>query len=219
MPMKQDFTKYQAGDPPEARDLKEEVIVSPDTQRPSRLPPGQVRTRKWPILHYGKVPNIPLDEWRLEVTGLVERPLTLNWTDWLTLPRVRVFADFHCVTRWSRLGNVWEGVAARELLSRAGPMPAARFIIAHAYDDPWTTNLSMEDFGAPDVLLADKHDGATLSADHGGPVRLMVPRLYAWKSAKWIHRLELVAQDQPGYWERAGYHHRGDPWSEERYGW
>src|SRR5207245_258978 len=141
----------------------------------------------------------------------------LTWDEFQALPRVRVFADFHCVTRWSRLGNLWEGVSIRTLLNPAVLLPQARFVVATGYDDGWTTNLPLADFLQDDVLLADRHDGEPLSSEHGGPVRLVVPRLYAWKSAKWIKGLTLLAEDQPGLWEQMGYHDRGDPWLEERF--
>jgi DMSO/TMAO reductase YedYZ molybdopterin-dependent catalytic subunit len=153
----------------------------------------------------------------LEVAGLVEEPLTFDWTAFQQLPRIRVFGDFHCVERWSRLGNLWEGVAAQELARRARPLPEARFVIVHACDGEWSTNLPLEYFLAEDTLVADTHDGEPLSDEHGGPARLVVPRLYAWKSAKWIRRIEFVAEDRSGYWERLGYHRRGDPWREERF--
>jgi DMSO/TMAO reductase YedYZ molybdopterin-dependent catalytic subunit len=210
--------KYQSGEPLRASDQPAGVIVSPDTRRTNRVPPGQSRTRKWPVLDAFGTPQIPQERWRLQVFGLVARPLVLTLDEFRALPRVKVYADFHCVTRWSRLGNVWEGVATRELLNRAEVRPAAQFVICHAYDNGWTTNLPLADFLADDALLADMHDGEPISPDHGGPVRGMVPRLYAWKSAKWIYGIELVASDQAGYWERAGYHMRGDPWAEERFG-
>lgn len=210
--------KYQRGGPPTPDGLGPDVIISPDVLRDSRIPPGQSRTRKWPVLDATGTPPVPLDAWRLEVFGLVERPLAFTLEEFRRLPRVKVFADFHCVTRWSRLGNLWEGVATRELLDRAGVQPAARFVILHAYDQGWTTNLPLADFVVDDALLADMHDGRPLSADHGGPVRAMVPRLYAWKSAKWIKGIELSGVDRPGYWERGGYHNHGDPWQEERFG-
>jgi DMSO/TMAO reductase YedYZ molybdopterin-dependent catalytic subunit len=214
-----DEHKYQPGDAPRPEDVGGEVIISPDTRRENRIPPGQSRTRKWPVLHATTVPHVPREAWSLEVAGLVEQPLRLNWAEFQELPRVRVFADFHCVTRWSRLGNLWEGVSVREILGRARPLPQARYAIAHGYDGGWTTNMPLADCLAEDALLADLHDGEPLDPDHGGPVRLIVPRLYAWKSAKWIRGLELTAEDQPGYWERGGYHNHGDPWSEERFGW
>ena len=204
--------KYQSGTPPGPADVDPAVIVSSDTRRANRIPPGQSRTRKWPVLHATDVAHVPQDRWTLEIGGLVERPLAFTWDEFQALPRVKVFSDFHCVTRWSRLGNLWEGVAVRELLGRAGIRPEARFVVATAYDGGWTTNLPLADFDVEDALFADLHDGEPLSADHGGPVRLVVPRLYAWKSAKWVRRIDLVASDAPGYWEQAGYHNHGDPW-------
>jgi DMSO/TMAO reductase YedYZ molybdopterin-dependent catalytic subunit len=209
---------YQAGEPPRADEVQAGVLISPDTRRAVRLPPGQSRTRKWPVLHAGSVPVISPSAWKLEIAGLVERPLLLTWDEFRALPRVQVFSDFHCVTRWSRLGNLWEGVSVRELMRRTGVLPTARFVVATGYDNGWTTNLPLADFLADDVLVADMHDGRPIVPDHGGPVRLVVPRLYAWKSAKWLRRIELVADDSPGYWERAGYHNHGDPWTEERFG-
>lgn len=213
----QDDPKYQTGEAPALDQAPDDVIVSPDTWRADRIPPGQSRTRKWPILHAGTVPAIDRNRWQLEVFGLVQRPLRFTWAEFRALPRIKVFADFHCVTQWSRLGNLWEGVSARHLMELAGVRPEARSVIPGGYDDGWTTNLPLEDLLADDVLLADTHDGAPLDADHGGPVRLMVPRLYAWKSAKWLKSLELVAEDRPGYWERGGYHMYGDPWTEQRF--
>jgi DMSO/TMAO reductase YedYZ molybdopterin-dependent catalytic subunit len=209
--------KYQSGDPPAPSGLPDDVIISPDTQRGQRIPPGQARTRKWPVLHYGSVAHVAREDWRLEIFGLVETPLMLTWEEFQDLPRVKVFSDFHCVTRWSRLGNLWEGVSTRTVLERAGVRPEARFALPTGYDQGWTTNLPLADFLAADALFADRHDGEPIAADHGGPVRLVVPRLYAWKSAKWVRGVELSAVDRPGLWEQGGYHDRGDPWSEERF--
>ncbi|REJ88131.1 MAG: sulfite oxidase-like oxidoreductase [Planctomycetota bacterium] len=207
-----DDPKYQPGEPLAPGDAPPGAIISPDTHRKNRIPPGQARTRKWPVLHYGSVPQITLEDWRLEVGGLVETPLSFTWEEFRALPRVQVFSDFHCVTRWSRLGNVWEGVSTREILGRAGVKPEARFALPLGYDNGWTTNLPLEYFTAEDALFADTHDGEPISADHGGPVRLIIPQLYAWKSAKWVKAVELVAEDRPGLWEQGGYHDRGDPW-------
>jgi DMSO/TMAO reductase YedYZ molybdopterin-dependent catalytic subunit len=209
--------KYQSGNPLTPADMPPGVIISPDTRRERRIPPGQARTRKWPVLHYGSVPQVPTETWRLEISGLVERPLAFTWSEFRALPRVRVFADFHCVTRWSRLGNVWEGVSTREIMNRAGVRPEVRFALPLGYDGGWTTNLPLEYFLTADALFADIHDGQPLDPDHGGPVRLIVPQLYAWKSAKWIKGVELSANDKSGYWEQGGYHDRGDPWTEERF--
>jgi DMSO/TMAO reductase YedYZ molybdopterin-dependent catalytic subunit len=213
----EDKIKYQSGEPRGPSDLKPSVIISPDTLRPLRVPPGQARTRKWPVLQWSHVPRISTSQWTLDVRGLVRQPFQINWQQLLELPQTQVFADFHCVTRWSRLGNVWEGVSTRELLDRAGVQSTANFVILHGYDDGFTTNLPLGDFLADDALVAHRHDEQALSPDHGGPVRAIVPRLYAWKSAKWLKAIELVSADQPGYWECAGYHHHGDPWAEERF--
>jgi DMSO/TMAO reductase YedYZ molybdopterin-dependent catalytic subunit len=195
------------------------IIVSPDTHRKDRLPPRQSRTLKWPVLDAHGAPRIDHDTWRFSLEGLVRKPVSWTWAEFCALPRVKVFADFHCVTRWSRLGNVWEGVSTRELVDRAGGASTkARFVLAYGYDYGWSTNLPLADFLSEDALVAITHDGEPLSADHGGPARLIVPQLYAWKSAKWVAGVELRADDQPGYWERGGYHMHGDPWKEERFG-
>lgn len=210
--------KYQPGDPLTAEGAPPGAIVSPDVLRAERIPPGQSRTRKWPVLDASGTPRVDLATWELRIFGLVDRPLTLSLAQFQALPRVKVLADFHCVTRWSRLGNIWEGVSTRELLERAGMQAQARYVLCHGYDNGWTTNLPLADFLAKDALLADLHDGEPISADHGGPVRGMVPQLYAWKSAKWIRGIELIDFDRPGYWERGGYHMHGNPWTEERFG-
>ncbi|MCA9040934.1 MAG: sulfite oxidase-like oxidoreductase [Planctomycetaceae bacterium] len=210
--------KYQSGEPPVPEDVLDDgIIISEDTRRANRIPPNQVRTRKWPVLQAGVIPVIEPADWSLEVFGLVEHPFKLNWAEYRELPRVKVFSDFHCVTRWSRLGNLWEGVSTSEIARRAGLKPEAKFVIAHAFDEGWSTNLPLDEFLSPDSLLCDLHEGAPLSADHGGPVRLVVPLLYAWKSAKWLKGIEFVSEDRPGHWEGVGYHHHGDPWKEERF--
>lgn len=200
--------------------LPADVVVSPDTRRLQRVPPGQSRTRKWPILDASGPPRIDPSQWRFHLGGMVHQPMEWNRDEFFRLPRVRVFADFHCVTRWSRLGNLWEGVSTRELVARAGgARPEARYVLVNGYDGGWTTNLPLDDFLAEDALVALLHDGEPISAEHGGPARLIVPRLYAWKSAKWVAGVELREQDEAGFWEANGYHMRGDPWAEERYGW
>jgi DMSO/TMAO reductase YedYZ molybdopterin-dependent catalytic subunit len=199
--------------------LAGDTIVSPDTHREARLPPGQSRTRKWPVLDASGPPDIDIGRWLLRVGGLVARPVEWSWDEFAALPRVGVFADFHCVTRWSRLGNLWEGVQTSDLLERAGgALPGARFVLAYGYDRGWTTNLPLEHFLAGDCLVAVSHDGEPLAPEHGGPARLVVPQLYAWKSAKWLAGIELLAEDRPGFWESNGYHMRGDPWAQERFG-
>jgi DMSO/TMAO reductase YedYZ molybdopterin-dependent catalytic subunit len=214
-----DRMKTQAGDAPSPDDLPANIIVSADTRRANRIPPGQSRTKKWPVLDAGGPPQIDLAAWRFRIAGLVGKEVEWNWDDFVKLPRVRVFSDFHCVTRWSRLGNLWEGVSARELFRQAGgALPDARFATVYGYDGGWTANLPLEHLLAEDALVAILHDGEPISTDHGGPARLIVPRLYAWKSAKWVAGIELMAEDRPGFWESNGYHMRGDPWSEERFG-
>ena len=188
--------------------------VSP--KREPRLPPGQIVTEKWPVLQYGTVPKVDLSRWDLRVYGLVERPLAWSWQEFRSLPRVRVRSDIHCVTRWSRFDNLWEGVSVREVLRRAGVKPEARFGILHA-ERGFTANLPVAELDQDDVLFADTHDGKDLTPEHGWPLRLVVPRRYFWKSAKWVRALEIVADDRPGFWERNGYHNEADPWKEERF--
>jgi len=196
------------------------VIVSPDTRRANRVPPGQKSTAKWPVLDASGPPRIDLANWHFRLGGLVNNPIEFNWNEFEKLPRVKVFSDFHCVTRWSRLGNLWEGVSTRELIARAGGVkPGAQFALAHGYDGGWTTNMPLDDFLAEDALVALTHDGEPLTEEHGGPARLIVPQLYAWKSAKWISGIDILERDRAGFWERNGYHMHGDPWTEERHGW
>jgi DMSO/TMAO reductase YedYZ molybdopterin-dependent catalytic subunit len=182
-----------------------------------RLPPGQIVTRKWPVLHYGTVPAFDAATWRFRMSGLVERPIELTWSELLALPRQETLCDIHCVTRWSRYDNVFEGVPVRTLLERAGVRPEARIALVHG-EHGYTTNLPLEDLDRPENLLALSHNGEPLHPEHGGPVRLLVPHLYFWKSAKWVRGFELLEEDYPGFWEQNGYHMRGDPWGEERYG-
>jgi DMSO/TMAO reductase YedYZ molybdopterin-dependent catalytic subunit len=182
-----------------------------------RLPPGQIITRKWPVLHFGTVPAVDLAAWRFEVYGAVEQPVSLSWAELQALPRQRTLCDIHCVTRWSRYDNAFEGVPVREILVRARPRASAGFVLVHA-ENGFTTNLPLADLDRPANLLATTHDGEPLPREHGGPVRLLVPHLYFWKSAKWVRGFELLEEDYPGFWEQNGYHMRGDPWAEERYG-
>jgi DMSO/TMAO reductase YedYZ molybdopterin-dependent catalytic subunit len=191
-------------------------IVSPDTHRSERLPPDQVVARKWPVLHAGPTPDFDREKWRFRVYGLVEQEWRCGYDEFTALPRVQVFADMHCVTKWSKLGNTWEGVSTREVLAKVKPKPEATHVMVWcAYG--FTTNLSLDDFLGEDCLFAWKHNGVDLEPDHGWPLRLVVPRLYAWKSAKWVKGLELMAGDKAGFWEEGGYHMRGDPWAEERF--
>jgi DMSO/TMAO reductase YedYZ molybdopterin-dependent catalytic subunit len=191
-------------------------IISPDTQRQNRLPPGQRLTEKWPVLHYGSVPHTDAAKWTFTITGLVEKERVLGYEEFAGLPRVEVFSDIHCVTTWSRYDNLWEGVSTGAMIDIAGIRPEAKHVLVRG-EGGFTTNLPLEDFLQSDALFALKHDGKPLTPEHGGPVRLVVPRLYFWNSAKWVTGIEFTGKDKPGFWERAGYHNHGDPWREERY--
>jgi len=198
-------------------------IVSPDVLRgdaKTRTPPGQVLTSKWPVLHYGSVPKVdPQDaRWRLKVFGLVEEPFELTYADLRSMPAIDVVCDMHCVTHWSRLDNVFTGVPTKAIVERAGPKPEARFVMCHS-EAGFTVNVPLDQFTADDSILAYQWDGKEITPDHGWPLRGLVPRLYLWKSAKWIRGIELRATDAPGFWEQNGYHMHGDPWKEERFGW
>jgi len=183
-----------------------------------RLPPGQKHVKGWPVLHEGEVPDFDEATWRLTIDGEVDNPVRLSWTELQDLPRVETTQDFHCVTTWSRYDNLWGGVAVGALLDLVRAKPSARHVLAGAYDDfGYTTNLTLEDFARPQNLLATHHDGAPLTADHGGPIRLVVHHLYAWKSCKWLSSPTFLSEDQRGFWERNGYHNRADPWLEERF--
>ena len=214
-----DRSKIQDDEIPSAGKVGSDVIVSPDALRASRLPPGQSRTKKWPVLDASGAPGLDLEQWRFRIFGMVGKNCEWTWEQFLSLPRAKVFADFHCVTRWSRLGNLWEGVTTRELVGLAGGAhPDARFVLVHAFDNGWTTNLPLEDFLSEDALVATHHDGEPITLEHGAPARLIIPKLYAWKSAKWVAGVELLDRDQAGFWEQNGYHMRGDPWNQERFG-
>jgi len=183
---------------------------------PDRVPPGQYTTDKWPVLTYGSTPRVDPETWTFRISGLVAAERVFSWLEFQALPRVRITADFHCVTRFSTLDNVWEGVATLELLRHVQVGPEASHVLVHCYGG-YTTNLPLEDFLSERALLADRHDGKPLPIDHGGPVRLVVPHLYAWKSAKWVNGVELTPEDRRGFWEENGYHTYGDPWQEERF--
>ena len=181
-----------------------------------RLPPGQSLTLKWPVLHAGGVPQFDPARWDFRVFGLVDEPLRFSWQDFNQLPQSEVTADFHCVTRWSRFDNRWGGVPVSKLLSRTRLKPDAQFVLVHAEQD-FTANVPVEDLLRPTSILALTHDGEPLTPEHGYPLRLIVPHLYAWKSVKWVRAFELLDRDQAGFWERNGYHMYGDPFKEQRY--
>jgi DMSO/TMAO reductase YedYZ molybdopterin-dependent catalytic subunit len=182
----------------------------------NRLPPGQTLVSHFPVLSYGPTPRFNAAKWDFRVFGLVENPLRFNWQQFKELPAVSQVSDFHCVTAWSRFDNLWEGVKTRAIADTARVKSEAKFVFVLC-DGGYTTNLPLDEFLAEDAMLAYRHDGKDLEPDHGWPLRLVVPRLYAWKSAKWVRALEFCARDRRGFWEVRGYHNHGDPWAEERY--
>jgi len=187
----------------------------PDEELSDRVPPGQYLAKGFPVLTYGETPQIDTRDWELKVWGLVT-PKTFTWSDFMAMPQREFTADFHCVTRWSKLDVKWRGVTVTDFLNGIGVDPKAVHVMEHCYGG-YTTNISMADFARSENFFAHTLFGEPLPAEHGGPMRLVVPHLYAWKSAKWINGLEFLSQEELGFWERNGYHTRGEPWAEERY--
>ncbi len=181
-----------------------------------RLPPGQHRTRDWPVLDLGHRPAIDTRDWQFTVAGLVERPLKWDWDAFMAQPQTESLSDIHCVTDWSRYDNAWQGVSLAHLLRMVEPRPEAAFCVIHGYDG-YTTNVPMHRLRADNVMLAHAWEGRPIPREHGGPVRLVMPDLYFWKSAKWVRHMMFMDADTPGYWEARGYHNDGDPWKEERF--
>ncbi len=180
------------------------------------LPPGQYLTEKFPVLSYGPTPRFDAQKWDFRVLGLVEEPLSLSYEELRALPMSSQVSDFHCVTAWSRLDNLWEGVKTKDLMKLVRLRSEARYVVVRC-DGGYTTNLPLGEFLDDDVMLAYRHDGRELEPDHGFPLRLVVPKLYGWKSAKWVRSIEFSFNDRRGFWEVRGYHNHGDPWREERY--
>ncbi|HTU56721.1 MAG TPA: sulfite oxidase-like oxidoreductase [Acetobacteraceae bacterium] len=181
-----------------------------------RLPPGQRLVTDWPVLDLGVQPNVPLSHFRLDLDGDVTRKASLSWEEFLALPQVESVSDIHCVTQWSRYDNHWKGVAAHTLVALVEPASTVRHVVFHSHDG-YTTNVRLDQFDQPDVFLVHQWEGKPILRQHGGPLRVLIPRLYFWKSAKWIRRIEFAAADRPGFWEQRGYHNNADPWLEERY--
>ena len=184
---------------------------------PDRLPPGQYLTEKWPVLHAGTVPNTDLATWDFKVFGDVESPVTLSWDEFTALPTREITIDIHCVTRWSRFDTSFKGVHWSELAKLVRPKPSARYVVAHAEQD-FTANVPLRALEDEEALLAYEADAEPLTPEHGWPLRLVIPKRYFWKSAKWLRGIELLDHDEPGFWERLGYHNEADYWKEERYG-
>ena len=188
-----------------------------------QLPVGQHAVTNWPVLDLGDQPRVALADWRLEVGGLVEQPVTLTWDDLLALPQVEDVSDFHCVTTWSRFDNHWRGVRFSTLAELVVPQPEARFVLCTGYDHlpgsriPYTTNVPLDRAVEPDVLLVHTWEGAPLPPEHGGPLRMITPKLYAWKGTKWIRRIDFLADDQRGFWEVRGYSNSAEPWFDDRF--
>lgn len=187
--------------------------ASPETDR---LPPGQRLVSNWPVLDLGIQPDVPKDAWRLMIDGVVESPIEWDWATFMAQPQVEDVSDIHCVTQWSRYDNRWQGVSTRRVIDLVRPKPEAGHVILHGYDG-YTTNVTLAHFAEEDCLIAHSHDGKPIDREHGGPARLVIPRYYFWKSAKWIKRIEFAVADRPGFWEVRGYHNVGDPWMEQRY--
>ena len=189
--------------------------LNPDRVRPD-APPGQFVTDKFPVLTFGPTPRISLDDWQFKISGLVDEEVTLDWKQFNDLPQVTLDAEFHCVTQWSKLQNTWQGILFTDVVKLVTPKPEAKYVMAHCYGG-YTTNVALDVLLDDDVMFAHSHDGAPLTPQHGGPMRLVVPKRYGWKSAKWVNGIEFMAEDEPGFWEMRGYHMEGDPWKEERF--
>jgi DMSO/TMAO reductase YedYZ molybdopterin-dependent catalytic subunit len=198
-------------------------VGPPNRHGMPKLPVGQHVVERWPVLDLGDEPDIAKEDWRLEIDGLVEAPHIYTWDEFMALPQTEDTSDFHCVTSWSRMDNRWVGVRFADISERARPLPEARHVLITAYDvDPgsdiaYTTNLALEEAMQPDVLLVHTWEGEPLPSEHGGPVRMITPQLYAWKGAKWIRRISFSAEDRPGFWEVRGYSNTAYPWFDDRY--
>lgn len=188
----------------------------PDLGHANRLPPGQKEVKNWPVLDLGVQPDLRAEAWRLQIGGLVENPITWTLAEYMAQPQEEFVSDIHCVTQWSRYDNHWRGVSARHIIDLVRPLAAAKHVLFHSYDG-YTTNVRRDVFEEPNVLLAHSWEGKPIPREHGGPVRVIIPDWYFWKSPKWVSRIEFVEHDRPGFWEVRGYHNEGDPWKEERY--
>jgi len=199
-----------------ARDGEKPGRNSPHPDHGKRLPPGQHLTNDWPILDLGEQPTIETRDWKFTVAGAVERPISWDWDTFLAQPQTDTLSDIHCITDWSRYDNTWQGVTMAHLLATVRPHAEAKFAVIHGYDG-YTTNVPLQRLQADGVILAHAWEGAPISREHGGPVRLVIPELYFWKSAKWVRHMLFLDSDSPGYWERRGYHDDADPWKQQRY--
>ena len=192
------------------------LITGKSAEYEQRLPPGQRLVKDWPVLDLGVHPNVPAQKFRLDLDGAVENSVSLSLDEFMALPQQESVSDMHCVTQWSRYDNRWKGVAVSTLVALAKPKPEAKHVIFHSHDG-YTTNVRLDQFDQPDCFLVHEWEGKPIERQHGGPVRILIPRLYLWKSAKWVRRIEFSAVDKPGFWEVRGYNNNADPWMEERY--
>jgi DMSO/TMAO reductase YedYZ molybdopterin-dependent catalytic subunit len=203
--------------------LKPQGSGPPNRHGLPKIPIDQHVVQNWPVLSLGESPDVPLAKWRLEVGGLVENPFTLTWDQFMALPQVEDVSDFHCVTTWSRFDNHWKGVRFRTIAELAVPLPDAAYVLCTSYDFapgtyiPYTTNLPLARATEDDVLLVHTWEGVPLPPEHGGPCRMITPKLYAWKGAKWIRKIEFLADDRRGFWEERGYSNTAEPWFNDRY--
>lgn len=191
-------------------------IVSPTVTHQKRIPPGQVVTQKFPVYDIGPRPAFNKEKWRFVIGGEVKEKKTITWDEFMSLPKIEVLADFHCVTKWSKQNMLWEGVSTRTIYDLVDPNPEAKYLMAHCMEG-YTTNVPVEDFLEEDSLFAYNLNGRPLEPEHGFPLRLIIPQLYAWKSAKYVNGIEFMIEDEPGFWELRGYHMYGDPWKEQRF--
>lgn len=196
--------------------MTDRIVKSSDTEREERLPPGQTESKKLPVLHYGPVPDYSEEPWDLSITGIVEHEDTLSLEDLQKFPHTKVLTDIHCVTGWSTLNQEWVGVLTRDLMRKFTPAPGGNHIMVYG-EYGYSANFKFGDFLGEDCLLAWERNGEELDPKHGGPVRLVIPKLYFWKSVKWVRRIEVLWSEEPGFWERQGYHMQGDPWKEQRH--
>lgn len=208
--------RFRSHETPSMSDAKPMGSGPPNRHGMPRLPPDQVATTKWPVLDLGTKPTIAKERWKLRIDGACRRPVELDWAAFSALEQVSDTSDFHCVTTWSRFDVPWRGVRLADVIALVEPKDEARFIMCHGYDN-YTTNISLAEALKPDVLLVHTADGKPLLEEHGGPVRIITPQLYAWKGAKWIKRIELMIVDRPGFWEENGYSMTAYPWRNDRY--
>jgi DMSO/TMAO reductase YedYZ molybdopterin-dependent catalytic subunit len=204
-------TPAMGGDPPP------QGSGPPNRHGMPRLPPGQYETKGWPVLDLGVHPAVALERWKLTIDGACDEPLALSWNDLVALEQVEDVSDFHCVTTWSRYDLAWRGVRLADVIALAAPRAGAEHVMLHAYDG-YSTNLPLVEAIKPDVLLAHTVDGKPLPVEHGGPVRVITPQLYAWKGAKWVNRVEIMTRNRRGFWEERGYSSSAHPWRDDRYG-